>query len=180
MSACGSVHRDQPRYTKGALGQALVKEYLMCGGWAVAASGIQDVVDHLHGDKTIDKGDLGSLPDFIITKVAGSKGNPSSHELGQAFYVEVKTHAKWIARDYSTYTRWGEVLLVWVSPKGLRGTWLMRPANGDQVRLVKEADFIELHRVGRVSVKHCDSPDCQRDLRGFFDAASAVLAALPT
>ncbi len=172
-----SLHRLADRTTKGALGEALVRRYFEAAGWAVSSSGIQAVVDHVGEGNA--KGDLAHLPDLVVSKLAGAATNPKTQPLGQAFYTEVKTLARWPAeperKNFGRYHRWGRVLLVWVSPYGLQATWV---ADGNNA-VVEEADFRPIATVGIVSVRHCDDPDCQHELRQHYDAAAATLACLP-
>jgi hypothetical protein len=171
---------------KGALGQALVQKYFEYAGWATAPTGIESVVDHLMHQQDTKRGDLRNLPDLIISKVAGSLGSTLSHPLGQAFYVEVKTWAKWPeqGRNLEAYTKFGTVLVVWVSPEGLRGTWLSKPPTpeGSRPRVAKdpqcvlESDFTKLELVGSVAIQHCPDSSCQRRLREEFDTEAKILA----
>jgi hypothetical protein len=177
-------HQKVRENVKGALGEALVQKYFEYAGWAVTPTGIEDAVRHLGQEKDVDKGDLASLPDFIVSKVAGSRRNPGTHELGQAFYVEVKTWSTWPAggQDVSPYRRWGNVLLVWVSPKGLKGAWIVRPgaaATPGPIRLAPDA-FRDLASVGVVHIRHCGAPgDCEGSMRDEFNSLAVAIASLP-
>lgn len=173
---------------KGALGQSLVQKYFEYAGWAVSPTGIESVVDHLMHHRGLDRGDLGKLPDLVVSKVAGLRTNPKSHPLGQAFYVEVKTWARWPdgERDLSRYSKFGTVLVVWVSPEGLQGTWLSKPPGDNtkpvvagDARKVLASDFTKLAFVGSVALQHCRETSCERRLREEFDAVAKALAALP-
>lgn len=181
VECLGRRHASVARKTKGSLGQALVREYFEFAGWAVMHSGLEGVADHIL-DMDLDKGDLQSLPDLLVSKIAGSERNPSTHPLGQAFYVEVKTLKAWTKarnQDASRYAAWGNVLMVWVSPSGLLGAWIPRAgASKDKTSILQESDFKPLAQVGVVSIEHCNDEDCQRRTRRHFDALSKTLAGL--
>lgn len=178
--------KSPTRNVKGALGQSLVQKYFEYAGWAVTATGIEAVVDHIMQQQGLKRGDLGELPDLIVSKVAGSRNNPLSHPLGQAFYVEIKTWAKWQEGvNLSTYSKYGTVLVVWVSPEGLRGTWLakppgegMRPTVAKDPKCVLASDFAKLALVGSVAIQHCRDSSCQKRMREEFDTAAKTLAEL--
>jgi hypothetical protein len=172
-------HESVMRKTKASMGEALVCEYFRFAGWAVSRTGIETVIDHID-DVEPDTGDVGHLPDLLVSKVAGSSRNVKTQELGQAFYVEVKAHRNWTPRNCSRYQRWGNVLLVWVSPKGLMGTWISRPGDAAVKTVVKEADFVELAKVGVVSIGHCEDKACEATMRKHFDALAKDIAAMKT
>ena len=173
------------RSVKGCLGQALVQKYFQYAGWAVAPTGVESVVDHVMHLGQVDLGDVARLPDFMVSKAAGSATNPTTHPLGQAFYVEVKTHAQWRPMDCSRYTKFGHVLLVWVGPNGLRGVWLSRPAGEANATVarsaasVDEADFQRLASVGGVWLRHCADTACEQRVREQFDRLAIQVAAWP-
>lgn len=181
MPCNDTFHVELSKTTKGTLGEALVQTYFEYAGWAITPTGVEDVVDHLMQQAEVNKGDLGSLPDFIVSKVAGSKRNPGTQRLGQAFYVEVKTWTHWRPdQDFSRYRKWGNVLLVWVSPAGLRGAWISRPGTQDTGPVFINADgFSDLAKVGIVQITHCATLQCQRDLRAHFNKLSTAIATLP-
>jgi hypothetical protein len=172
---------------KGSVGQALVERYFEYAGWSAARTGVETVVDHLMQQRDLDKGELNRLPDLIVSKVAGSSMNPATHPLGQSFYVEVKTWTEWPAdgADLSDYTRFGTVMVVWVSPKGLMATWLTHPGGLGNPAVVADpkavisGDFRGMAAVGLVSFEHCQDDACESRQRAAFDGMAKALSMLP-
>lgn len=173
------------RNIKGAMGEALVKAYLEYDGWTVKSTGIEHIAPDLLREAEVVLNKFSRIPDLLATKVAGSKVNPSTHANGQAFYVEVKTLKRWQEADMSHYTRFGTVLLAWVSPDGLRGCWLSKPGGNGNPKVavdpsaVTEQDFHSIHVVGHVSFSHCQDGACRKRIRGSFDNAARTLSLLP-
>lgn len=170
------------RNIKGAIGEALVKAYLEYDGWTVNSTGIEHIGPDLLREAQVILGDLTRIPDLLATKVAGSKVNPTTHANGQAFYVEVKTQKLWHEADMSHYTRFGTVLLAWVSPDGLRGCWLSKPGGNGNPKVavdpgaVTARDFHAIHMVGHVSFSHCPDGPCRSRIREAFDDAARRLS----
>lgn len=181
-------HDTVDEKTKGALGEALVKSYFEYAGWAVESTGIESVVDHLMQAARFSTGDLAALPDFLVSKTAGSPMNPNvTRSLGQAFYVEVKTWRQWGAYegapvDLNKYARFGTVLIVWVGPEEIRGLWLTAPAPGARAARnpgsVYAAEFVALATVGEVQIQHCQNDACERNLRKRFRTLAQLIAAM--
>jgi hypothetical protein len=167
------------------MGEALVKAYLEYDGWTVKSTGIEHIGPDLLREAKYVLGDLTRIPDLLATKVAGSKVNPSTHRNGQAFYVEVKTQKAWIEADMSFYTRFGTVLLAWVSPEGLRGCWLSKPGGNGHPKVAADPDAVTardlhpIHTVGHVSFSHCQDRSCRLRIRAAFDDAAQKLSSLP-
>ena len=160
------------------MGQALVREFFEYAGWAVSQTGLEGVARHVL-DKDLDAGDLVSLPDLLVSKVADVDVSPGTKPLGQSFYVEVKTLRKWSPGDFARYAKWGHVLLVWVGPEGLRATWISKPGSErPRTAPVEESDFVPLPYVGVVSLVHCEDEACQSRTRRHFDDLGSKIAVL--
>lgn len=165
------------------MGEALVKEYFEFAGWTVVRSGIESVGPQLLRHGEVDAGELATMPDLLLVKTAGSATNPSTHGVGQALYVEVKTWRDWAhAENLERYRKFGTVLLVWVSPRGLLGAWLTRPDGAGSPRAVRDParvvadDFGPLETVGALSLRHCAERGCESVLREKFHAMAARTA----
>jgi hypothetical protein len=140
-------HQNVPNNAKGALGEALVAQYFEYAGWAVTRTGVENVVSHLAHLRQLDRGSLGNIPDMLVMKAAGGPAKAQKHPLGQAVYVEVKTWKTWNEGDldFSRYREFGDVILVWISPEGLKGTWLSSSCS------IAGANGHENHRLPRRS-----------------------------
>ncbi|MHB1260297.1 MAG: hypothetical protein ACYC2H_01135 [Thermoplasmatota archaeon] len=174
-------HTYVGRNAKARLGEALVRHYFELAGWSVTPTGVEDVVDHLSSIPNVNRGDLSSLPDFLMARIASPRSDATPNRLGQAFYVEVKTHRRWPAdEDFSKYLRWGHVLMVWVSPQGLLGAWLSKPGGESPKGKLRPEDFQPLALVGTVSIGHCADSHCEARLRIYFDDLAKTLAEMET
>lgn len=164
------------RNIKGAVGQALVAKYFEFAGWSVQPTGLEAVIDHIMHRLDFKRGQTGDIPDLVVSQLAGSPVSPSTHPLGQSFYVEVKTRKRWpmTGMDVSQYLKFGKVLLVWVGPLGVKGAWVSD--SGGQV--VHESDFKSIEHVGQVSLQHCTDDSCEAKLRAEFNRLSKELATL--